>query len=228
MSIFRAETAADAKLRGRNDELELIIATKNKGKASEIEELLQEFDVRVLTMDAFPEIGEIPETGETFEENALIKARAVARLTGMTALADDSGLEVDALAGAPGVYSARFSGPNATDATNNALLLSRLKGVPSKDRGARFVSVIAVHAPIGGKELLARGTWSGRIALSPQGGNGFGYDPLFFDEELGLTSAQLEPAEKNKRSHRAAALRRLADVWPDFLREIRGMGPDTL
>ena len=207
--------------------MDLIIATKNRGKAAEIAALLQEFDVRVLTMDAFPEIGEIPETGETFEENALIKARAVARLTGMTALADDSGLEVDALAGAPGVYSARFSGPNATDATNNALLLSRLKGVPSEDRGARFVSVIAVHAPImGGKELLARGTWSGRIALSPQGGNGFGYDPLFFNEELGLTSAQLEPAEKNKRSHRAAALRRLADAWPGFLREIHGMGPN--
>ncbi len=208
--------------------MELIIATRNKGKAAEIEALLQKFDVRVLTMDAFPEIGEIPETGETFEENALIKARAVARLTGMTALADDSGLEVDALAGAPGVYSARFSGPDATDETNNALLLSRLAGVPREDRGARFVSVIAVHAPVmGGKELLARGTWSGRIALSPQGRNGFGYDPLFFDEELGLTSAQLEPAEKNKRSHRATALRRLAEAWPDFLRGIRGMGSEV-
>lgn len=206
--------------------MELIIATKNKGKAAEIAALLQDFDVRVLTMDAFPEIGEIPETGRTFEENALIKARAVARMTGMTALADDSGLEVDALQGAPGVYSARFSGPNATDETNNALLLSRLEGVPLERRGARFVSVIAVHAPVmGGKELLARGTWSGRIGPSPQGGNGFGYDPLFIDEEIGLTSAQLEPAEKNKRSHRAAALRRLAGAWPDFIREVFGGEP---
>jgi XTP/dITP diphosphohydrolase len=206
--------------------LELIIATKNKGKAAEITALLQDFGVRVLTMDAFPEIGDIPETGVTFEENALIKARAVARLTGLTALADDSGLEVDALAGVPGVYSARFSGPDATDETNNALLLSRLEGVPREDRGARFVSVIAVHAPVmGGKELLARGTWSGRIVRAPQGRNGFGYDPLFFDEEIGLTSAQLEPAEKNKRSHRAAALRRLAAAWPDFIREIQGKDP---
>ncbi|SMP43810.1 XTP/dITP diphosphohydrolase [Desulfonatronum zhilinae] len=205
--------------------MELIIATKNKGKSAEIAALLEKFDVRVLTMDAFPEIGEIPETGETFEENALIKARTVARLTGLTSLADDSGLEVDALADAPGVYSARFSGPDATDETNNALLLSRLEGIPWEDRGARFVSVIAVHAPVmGGKELLARGTWSGRIAISPQGRNGFGYDPLFFDEELSLTSAQLEPTEKNKRSHRAAALRRLADAWPDFIRAIQGKG----
>ncbi|PTN35989.1 XTP/dITP diphosphatase [Desulfonatronum sp. SC1] len=207
--------------------MDLIIATKNKGKAGEIAALLREFDVRVLTMDAFPEIGDIPETGETFEENALIKARAVARLTGMAALADDSGLEVDALAGAPGVYSARFSGPDATDATNNALLLSKLEGVPPEDRGARFVSVIAVHAPVmDGKELLARGTWSGRITLSPHGENGFGYDPLFIDEELGLTSAQLKPDEKNKRSHRAMALRRLAVAWPDFIRDIRDKGPN--
>lgn len=208
--------------------MELIIATKNKGKAAEITALLQEFDVRVLTMDAFPEIGEIPETGETFEENALIKARAVAQLTGMTALADDSGLEVDALNGAPGVYSARFSGPDATDETNNTLLLSRLEGVPVEERGARFVSVIAVHAPVmGGKELLARGTWAGRIGFSLQGGNGFGYDPLFVDEELGQTSAQMEPALKNKRSHRAAALRQLADAWPEFLRTIRDAEPDA-
>lgn len=202
--------------------MDLIIATKNHGKAAEIASLLRDFEVNVLTMDAFPEIGEIPETGVTFEENALIKARTVARLTGLTALADDSGLEVEALAGAPGVYSARFSGPDATDATNNALLLSRLEGVPWAERGARFVSVIAVHAPIrGGKELLSRGTWSGRISTRPQGENGFGYDPLFYDEDAGLTAAQLETGEKNKRSHRAMALYRLAQSWPAFTRELR-------
>lgn len=201
--------------------MELVIATKNQGKAAEIAALLQHFNVQVRTMDAFPEIGEIPETGSTFEENALIKARTVARMTGMIALADDSGLEVDALGGAPGVYSARFSGPEATDETNNALLLSRLEGVPREARGARFVSVIAVHAPVsGGKELLARGTWSGRVALEPRGRNGFGYDPLFVDHELGLTAAQLEPAQKNARSHRAAALRNLAHRWPAFVREV--------
>lgn len=205
--------------------MDLIIATRNQGKAAEIAALLQNFEVNVLTMDFFPEIGDIPETGVTFEENALIKARTVARLTGLTALADDSGLEVDALAGAPGVYSARFSGPDATDATNNALLLSRLEDVPWGKRGARFVSVIAVHAPVqGGKELLSRGTWSGRITTRAQGENGFGYDPLFHDEVAGLTAAQLESEEKNKRSHRAMALRRLAQTWPAFVGELRDQG----
>ncbi|WP_045218989.1 XTP/dITP diphosphatase [Desulfonatronum thioautotrophicum] len=205
--------------------MDLIIATKNRGKAAEISVLLRDFGVNVLTMDVFPEIGDIPETGDTFEENALIKARTVARLTGLTALADDSGLEVDALAGAPGVYSARFSGQDATDATNNALLLAKLEGVPWAERGARFVSVIAVHAPIlGGKELLSRGTWSGRIATRPQGTNGFGYDPLFLDEDAGLTAAQLESGEKNRRSHRAMALRQLAQSWPRFMKEVGGQG----
>ena len=205
--------------------MDLVIATRNRGKAAEIAVLLQDFEVNVLTMDSFPEIGEIPETGLTFEENALIKARTVARQTGLIALADDSGLEVDALAGAPGVYSARFSGPNATDASNNALLLSKLEGVPWVKRGARFVSVIAVHAPFrGGRELLSRGTWSGRIATRPQGENGFGYDPVFQDDVAGLTAAQLESEEKNKRSHRAMALRQLAQSWPAFARELRDQG----
>ncbi|SDB30643.1 XTP/dITP diphosphohydrolase [Desulfonatronum thiosulfatophilum] len=202
--------------------MEIVIASRNRGKAAEIAALLGQFDVQVLTMDSFPEIGDIPETGTTFEENALIKARTVARLTGMIAMADDSGLEVEALGGAPGVYSARFSGPDATDESNNALLLAKMEGVPQKSRQARFVSVIAVHAPVqGGKELLARGSWSGQIALRPLGENGFGYDPLFLDEELGLTSAQLLPEQKNARSHRAAAMMELARFWPDFLREMR-------
>ncbi|GAB6060560.1 RdgB/HAM1 family non-canonical purine NTP pyrophosphatase [Desulfonatronum parangueonense] len=202
--------------------MEIVIASRNRGKAAEIAALLGQFDVQVRTMDAFPDIGDIPETGTTFEENALIKARTVARLTGMIAMADDSGLEVEALGGAPGVYSARFSGPDATDESNNALLLAKLKGVSQEFRQARFVSVIAVHAPVqGGKELLARGSWSGRIALSPLGEHGFGYDPLFIDEELGLTSAQLLPEQKNKRSHRAAAMQELARSWPEFLRGLQ-------
>lgn len=200
---------------------DLVLATKNKGKAKEILTLLQKFDVRVHTLDEFPEIGEIPETGATFAENALLKARAVAGATGMTALADDSGLEVDALDGAPGVYSARFSGPSATDERNNDKLLRSLADVPWPRRQARFVSVIAVHAPsVGGEELLTHGQWSGRIALSAKGDQGFGYDPLFLDEELGLTAAEMTPDQKNSRSHRAAALRRLAELWPDFLKKI--------
>jgi len=201
--------------------LELVIATRNKGKAAEIDALLHDFAVRVRTLEEFPDIGEIAETGATFVENALIKARAVAQATGLTTLADDSGLEVAALDGAPGVYSARFSGPGATDAKNNDKLLRLLADVPWQARQARFVCAIAVHAPVlGGRELLAQGSWSGRIALRPIGDLGFGYDPLFLDEELELTAAQMVPAQKNIRSHRAAALRQLASSWPQFLEDI--------
>jgi XTP/dITP diphosphohydrolase len=200
---------------------ELVLATHNRGKAAEIVALLSDFEVRIRTLEAFPGIGEIPETGTTFAENALIKARAVARATGLAALADDSGLEVAALNGAPGVYSARFSGPGATDAQNNAKLLRLMADVAWRDRQARFVCVIAVHVPQdGGRELLAEGAWSGRIALEAAGNKGFGYDPLFLDEELGLTAAQMQPKQKNERSHRAAALRALAGSWPDFVKKI--------
>lgn len=200
---------------------DLVLATKNKGKAAEIAALLLSVDVRVRTLDEFPAIGDIPETGASFAENALIKARAVARATGLTALADDSGLEVAALSGAPGVYSARFSGPEATDAQNNAKLLKLMAEVPWQNRQARFVCVIAVSAPLqGGVELLAEGAWAGRIALRLAGEKGFGYDPLFLDEELGLTAAQMEPKQKNARSHRGAALCELARFWPVFLKNI--------
>jgi len=196
------------------------LATRNKGKAAEIVALLEDFNVRVHTLDEFPHIGDIPETGATFAENALIKARAVARATALTALADDSGLEVDALDGAPGVYSARFAGPGATDARNNEKLLRLLQNVPWPDRRARFRCVVAAHAPrAGGRELLAEGFWVGRIVLEPAGDKGFGYDPLFLDEELGLTAAQMAPEQKNTRSHRAAALRRLSALWSDFIKK---------
>ncbi len=196
------------------------MATRNKGKAAEIVALLEDFNVRVHTLDEFPHIGDIPETGATFAENALIKARAVARATALTALADDSGLEVDALDGAPGVYSARFAGPGATDARNNEKLLRLLQNVPWPDRRARFRCVVAAHAPrAGGRELLAEGFWVGRIVLEPAGDKGFGYDPLFLDEELGLTAAQMAPEQKNTRSHRAAALRRLSALWSDFIKK---------
>lgn len=200
---------------------DVVLATRNKGKAAEILALLGDFNVRVRTLDEFPHIGDIPETGATFAENALIKARAVAQATGLTALADDSGLEVDALNGAPGVYSARFAGPGATDARNNEKLLQLLENVPWPERGARFACVVAAHAPrAGGCELLAEGFWVGRIVLEPKGSMGFGYDPLFLDEELGLTAAQMAPGQKNARSHRAAALRRLSALWPDFIKKI--------
>jgi len=205
--------------------VDIIIATRNQGKAREIEALLQGFSARIQTMDAYPDIGEIEETGRTFTENALLKARTVAQCTGHAALADDSGLEVSVLGGEPGVFSARYSGKNATDQANNALLLRNLTHVPWEQRQARFVCVIAVHVPGRGSgrdqhELVVQGQWSGRIAPRAKGDQGFGYDPLFWDDQLQKTAAQMSPEEKNARSHRAAALRELVQKWPDFMRSL--------
>lgn len=193
----------------------IVLATRNKGKVAELEALLGGLGISVHGLDAYPEIGEIPETGATFEENAAIKARAVAKATGLVALADDSGLEVDALDGAPGVYSARYSGENATDAGNNAKLLEALKDVPEERRGCRFVSVIMAAAP-NGAGAQARGEWPGRVLSAPRGAGGFGYDPLFLDPEAGQTAAEMAPQDKNARSHRGRALRALISLWPDF------------
>lgn len=193
----------------------VVLATRNKGKIAELSALLAGFGVHVLGLGAFPGIGEIEETGTTFAENAALKARTVAQATGLLALADDSGLAVDALDGAPGVYSARYSGENATDATNNAKLLDALKDVPENARGCRFHSVVAAVAP-NGTEILAEGRWEGRVLTSPRGQGGFGYDPLFLDLELGRAAAELTPAEKNARSHRGRALRALLHDWPAF------------
>ncbi len=193
----------------------VVLATRNAGKIAELEALLAGSGVHVLGLGAFLEIGEIEETGLTFAENAALKARTVALATGLVALADDSGLMVDALDGAPGVYSARYSGENATDATNNAKLLETLAGRPEAGRGCRFVSVVAAHAP-NGAEILSEGRWEGRVLTSPRGSGGFGYDPLFLDLELGQTAAELSRADKNARSHRGRALRALLADWPAF------------
>ncbi|MBU1041077.1 MAG: XTP/dITP diphosphatase [Proteobacteria bacterium] len=193
----------------------VVLATRNKGKIAELEALLAGYGLHVLGLGAFPDLGEIEETGTTFAENARLKARTVAQATGLVALADDSGLAVDALSGAPGVYSARYSGENATDATNNTKLLDALKDVPEPQRGCRFVSVVAAIAP-NGAEIMAEGRWEGRVLTSPRGQGGFGYDPLFLDPELGRAAAELTPAEKNARSHRGQALRALLQDWPAF------------
>jgi XTP/dITP diphosphohydrolase len=198
----------------------IVLATRNMGKIAELEALLAGFGVAVLGLDAFPDIGEIEETGATFAENARLKARTVALASGLVALADDSGLAVDALSGAPGVYSARYSGENATDATNNAKLLAALEGLPEAERGCRFISVVAAHAP-NGAEILAEGRWEGRVLFAPRGQGGFGYDPLFLDPELGRSAAELSPAEKNARSHRGQALRALLQDWPAFWARIQ-------
>lgn len=193
----------------------VVLATRNKGKIAELEALLAGFGLHVLGLGAFPDLGEIEETGTTFAENARLKARTVANATGLVALADDSGLAVDALSGAPGVYSARYSGQDATDATNNAKLLATLADVPEAQRGCRFISVVAAHAP-NGAEILAEGRWEGRVLHAPCGQGGFGYDPLFLDPELGRAAAELSPQEKNARSHRGHALRALLQDWPAF------------
>lgn len=193
----------------------LVLATRNAGKIKELEALLAGYGLHVLGLGDFPDIGEIEETGVTFAENSLLKARTVAQATGLVALADDSGLVVDALDGAPGVYSARYSGEGATDERNNAKLLDVLKDVPEENRGCRFVSVVAAVAP-NGAELVAEGRWEGRVLFVPRGSGGFGYDPLFLDLGLGKSAAELAPAEKNARSHRGSALRALLADWPDF------------
>ena len=155
-------------------------------------------------------IASIEETGKTFHANALLKARHAARESGLPALADDSGLQVDALQGAPGVFSARYAGVNASDADNVAKLLDALHGVPSAQRTARFSCVLAfVREAEDPTPIYAVGNWEGSIALQPSGTNGFGYDPVFIDAELGLTSAELESQQKNVRSHRGKALAQL-------------------
>ena len=193
----------------------VVLATRNQGKIRELSALLAPLGVTVVGLADFPDIGEIPETGDTFLENARIKARAVCRATGLVSLADDSGLCVDALSGAPGVYSARYAGENATDAANNAKLLAALAHVPDPARTCRFVSVVVAASP-DGRELAAEGAWEGRVAASPSGEGGFGYDPLFFDPTAGQTAAELTPAAKNARSHRGKALAGLVAAWPGF------------
>ena len=190
----------------------LILATRNQGKVRELRDPLARFgfDVQSLPED-FPEI---EENGTTFEENALIKARAVAEALGVAAAADDSGLEVDALGGAPGVYSARYSeewpameGENK-DERNNRKLLAELEGVPAEKRTARFRCCMALVIP-GGEEIVVSGAWEGSIGFKRAGANGFGHDPLFIDPELELTGAELTREAKMVRSHRGKALAKL-------------------
>ncbi len=189
-----------------NKRIDMVVATSNKGKLAEFSKLLRDMNANVLSMaDVQLEGLEIVEDGETFEENALIKAREVARRTGKISIADDSGLVVDFLDGEPGVYSARFAGEDATDSDNNEKLLELLKEVPEKQRKAKFVCVIAVAYP-DGREFTAKGSCSGRISYEPAGDGGFGYDPLFIVKGHDKTFAQMDADIKNKMSHRAKAL----------------------
>jgi XTP/dITP diphosphohydrolase len=198
----------------------IVLATKNQGKIREFEALLKPFNIAVKGLDQFPQVGDIPEDGETFEDNARFKAGETARLTGLIAVADDSGLLVDALDGAPGVYSARYAGEPSDPPANNAKLLRELEGVPEEKRTARFVCVMAAATPEG-REIWVRGVWEGRIATELSGREGFGYDPLFFDPELAVTAACMAPEVKNARSHRGRAVAALLERWPQFLAQAR-------
>jgi XTP/dITP diphosphohydrolase len=191
--------------------IEILIASANRGKIAEIRSALEGLPCRLLTVDDFPGFRAAAEDGPTYEANALKKARAAAAFSGLVALADDSGLEVEALGGGPGVRSARFAGEDADDRRNNEKLLATLRGVPPERRGARFVCVLAISAPGPSnqkREWLFRGQCEGRIAQEPRGARGFGYDPLFFYPPLRRTFGEIEPAEKLRVSHRGKALQR--------------------
>lgn len=190
----------------------VVLATANPGKVGELRELLADWGVtEVVSLAAFPAVRCPPETGVTYLENAVRKARAVTEATGVPALGDDSGLEIDALEGRPGVYSARYAGPSATDAERIEKLLGELVGVPTDRRTARFRCVVALASPDGRVET-AEGVCPGRIAHAPVGRNGFGYDPILVADELGVTCAAASAAEKARVSHRARAVRALGDL----------------
>ena len=189
----------------------IIFATSNAGKMKEIREILKGLNVEILSMKEAGIDADIVEDGKTFEENALIKARTIRELTGCLVLADDSGLEVDALNKEPGIYSARYMGEDTSYDLKNANIIERLSGLSGEERSARFVCVIAAVSPDGSEETC-QGTIEGQIAYAPAGENGFGYDPIFYVPEYDCTTAQLTPEQKNEISHRGKALKAMKEV----------------
>lgn len=190
---------------------QIVLATKNKGKIKEFRELFKLMGIEVLSADEVSHVPEVEEDGETFVENAIKKAETISQTLGMPALADDSGLEVDALQGQPGVLSARFAGFQATDEENNRKLIRMLEFIPPEKRTARFKCVLALAIP-GQKTITAEGVCEGLILSEPEGNGGFGYDPYFYVPQRKQTMAQLPPSEKNKISHRGQALLKLEKV----------------
>jgi XTP/dITP diphosphohydrolase len=186
----------------------LVVATGNAGKLREFRSLLAGLPFELVSQTQL-KVAAPEETGSSFAENALLKARHAAAATGEAAIADDSGLEVDALGGAPGIYSARFAGPDADDGANNAKLLAALAGTPASGRSARYRCALAFVDPVANTELRAEGVWEGIILDAPRGTGGFGYDAYFWLPALGMTAAELEPREKNRHSHRGMALHAL-------------------
>jgi XTP/dITP diphosphohydrolase len=211
----------------------LVVATRNSGKSKEIKSFFEGYPVEVKDLNDFGPIPEVQEDGRTFEENAFKKASFTAKVLGLPALADDSGLEVESLNGEPGVYSARYAGENATDAMNNTKLLKALAG--KKDRKARFSCVLSLAAPLG-QALTYEATCEGVILESPRGANGFGYDPLFLYPPMGKTFAEMTLEEKSLVSHRGKALQELKGEFEKVLKwiqirlteekKLRGMGEE--
>lgn len=197
---------------------QMVMATRNHGKADELTQLLADLSVEILTLDRLGGVPEIEETGANFRENAILKAQAAAQFSLLPVLADDSGLAVDALAGQPGVYSARFAGEPSSDEKNNLKLLELLKDIPVEQRTARFVSTIAFITPEGLLKVT-EGFCEGIILKEPRGTGGFGYDPLFYLPTLGKTMAELSKTEKNEVSHRGKALRAMLPLLREYLQQ---------
>ena len=196
---------------------QLVLASSNAGKLAEFNRLLADAGIEVVSQASLG-VDDAEETGLTFVENALLKARHAAQLTGLPALADDSGLCVDALGGAPGLYSARYAGSHGDHAANIAKLLGELDDLPAEQRGAHFhCTLVVVRHALDPDPLIAQGRWRGTILDAPRGDGGFGYDPVFCDPVSGLAAAQLSPAQKNAASHRGLALAQLIPALPAFL-----------
>jgi len=195
--------------------MKILLATQNKGKAAEFQELLADSDIEVCSLLDFPDWEDIEETGRTFAENAVLKAREAMKKIGLVTLADDSGLEVEALNGAPGIYSARFAGEQGNASKNIDKLLLLMEDVPEEKRGARFRCSLAIVTP-DDREFLVEGKIEGKILRQRQGERGFGYDPVFFLPALGRTMAELSSAQKNEISHRAQAFRKALPILQEL------------
>jgi len=203
--------------------MHIVLATRNQHKKQELVALLRGLDITIRTLDDFPEAPDVVEDGDTCEANAMKKAMEIAEYTGLTAVADDTGLEVDALGGRPGAFAARYAGEHATYEDNCRKLLQELEGVPAERRSGRFVTVAAIATPAG-KRLSARGVLEGVIAQQPAGSHGFGYDPVFFLPEYGQTLAQLSPEVKNHISHRARAFTQARTLLQQLMAEQTSVG----
>jgi XTP/dITP diphosphohydrolase len=203
--------------------MHIVLATRNQHKKQELIALLRGLDITIRTLDDFPEAPEVVEDGATCEANAMKKAVEVARYTGLTAVADDTGLEVDALGGRPGVFAARYAGEQATYEDNCRKLLHELQGIPAERRRGRFVTVAAIATP-DGKQMSATGVLEGVIAEEPTGSHGFGYDPVFVLPEYGQTLAQLSPEVKNRISHRARAFTQAKTLLEQLMAEQTSVG----